>query len=126
MSKDEKKVIEFEDVKEQRKKVTVSVKDVVTGSAQLRAFILNNIWFILYVAFLMFAYIWNHYAIENKTKKKMQLQEEVKKLKAEATTTGAELMGLSSQSSVQKEVERRGVDLKESTQPPVILQADKK
>ncbi len=125
MSTEEKKVIEFEDVKERNKKVKVSLKDIMTGSAQLREFLLRNIWFIIFVAFLGFLYISNHYALEHQTKRYIKLKEEVSSLKAEATTTGAELMGVSSQSSVKKEVERRGLDLKESTKPPVILKADK-
>jgi len=123
---DNEKVIEFVDVKEQRnKKVKVSFKDVMTGSAQLRVFLLTHIWFIIYIAFLGFLYISNHYALERQTKYYLKLNEQVKNLKAEATTTSAELMGLSSQTSVQKEVERRGLDLKEATNPPTLLKADK-
>lgn len=127
MSNEEKKVIEFEDVREQRnKKVKVSWKDIMTGSKQLRAFLIGHIWFIIYIAFLGFLYISNHYALEHQTKRYVQLKDEVSNLKAEATTTGAELMGLSSQSSVKQEVENRGLDLKESTQPPVLLKAKEK
>ena len=122
---DENKVIEFVDVKEQRKKVKVSVKDVMTGGAQLRAFLIGHIWFILYVAFLGFLYISNHYALERQIKSYMKLNEQVKNLKAEATTTGAELMGLSSQTVVKQEVLRRGLDLKEPTKPPTLLKAEK-
>lgn len=126
MSNDESKVIEFEDVKEQRnKKVKVSWKDIMTGSKQLRAFLIAHIGFIIYVAFLGFLYISNHYALERQTKRYVKLKDEVSSLKAEATTTGAELMGLSSRTSVKKEVEQRGLDLKESTKPPVPLKADK-
>jgi len=124
MSENEK-VIEFEDVREQRsKKVQVSFKDVITGSKQLREFLTRNIWFIFYVAFLGFLYISNQYALQRQIKRYLQLSEQVKSLKAEATTTSAELMGLSSQTSVIKEVERRGLDLKEATRPPVLLKAD--
>ena len=119
------KVIEFVDVKEQRSKVKVSFKDVMTGSAQLRAFLLTHLWVIIYIAFLGFLYISNHYALERQTKYYLKLAEQVKNLKAEATTTSAELMGLSSQTSVRKEVERRGLDLKEATNPPTLLKADK-
>jgi ADP-dependent phosphofructokinase/glucokinase len=118
------KVIEFEDVKEQRKKVKVSFKDIVTGNDQLREFLSTHIWFIIYVAFLGFLYISNHYALERQTKYYLKLDEQVKNLKSEAVTTSAELMGLSSRTSVREEVERRGLDLKEATKPPVLLKVD--
>ena len=114
---------EFEDVREQSrgKKVKVSFKDMITGSAQLREVLATNIWFIIFVAFLGFLYIHNQYAIEREMKQYRALSEQVKNLKAEATITGAEVMSLSSRTSVRREVERRGLDLKEPTSPPILL-----
>lgn len=121
-----KNIEEFEDVKEQRQKVKLKLTDIVTGNKHLGSFLSNNILFIIFLAALVFWYIHNSYVVEGKGKYRKQLNEQVQNLKAEATTTGAELMRISSQSKVKEEVERRGLDLKESTNPPTLLKSDKK
>lgn len=123
-----KETIEFEDVREEPKKgkkVNLTVTDIVTGNSQLRRFLSQQIWFIVFIAGLIFLYIHNRYAVERIAKERQQLQQEVKNLKAEATITGADLMGLSSQAAVKKEIDKRGLDLKETSTPPIILKISK-
>jgi hypothetical protein len=118
-----KKVVEFEDVKELKKKTKLKLTDVVTGSAQLRTVMLRHTGFFMYLALLVFFYIHNRYTIENELKYKLKLSEQVKNLKAEATITGAERMRLSSHTVVLKEIALRGLNLEESTSPPMLLKA---
>jgi hypothetical protein len=123
-----KEPVEFEDVREvgkKTKKVKLNFTDVVTGSAQLHEFLLQHIGYVIFLATLAFFYIHNRYSIETNAKRCQELKKEVKNLKAEATTTGAELMYLSSQTSVKVEVERRRLNLIESTIPPVLLKRSK-
>ncbi|MDR1227330.1 MAG: hypothetical protein LBK47_10635 [Prevotellaceae bacterium] len=123
-----KEPVEFEDVREvgkKTKKIKLSITDVFTGNAQLREFLLQHIGYVIFLAALTFLYIHNRYAIESSAKRCQELKKEVKNLKAEATTTGAELMYLSSQTSVKAEVERRHLNLVESITPPVLLKRSK-
>ncbi|MDR1416698.1 MAG: hypothetical protein LBJ57_04695 [Prevotellaceae bacterium] len=119
-----KKPVEFEDVKELKKKTKLKLTDVVTGNANLRRMLSDNIGFLLLLAAVGFLYIFNHYAVESKVKRKVELQEKVNSLKDEATATHAQLIGITSQTSVIKEVERRGLSLKESQKPPVRIAGD--
>ncbi|MDR1023578.1 MAG: hypothetical protein LBL94_09970 [Prevotellaceae bacterium] len=119
-----KKPVEFEDVKELKKKTKLKLTDVITGNANLRRMLIDHIGFVFLLAALGFLYILNHYAVESKMKRKVILQEKVNSLKDEATATRAQLIGITSQTSVIKEVERRGLNLKESQTPPVRITGD--
>ena len=66
-------------------------------------------------------YILNHYAVESKVRRKVELQEKVNSLKDETTSTHAQLILLTSQTSVAREAERRGLNLKEPQTPPVRI-----
>ncbi|MDR0687321.1 MAG: hypothetical protein LBF55_01375 [Prevotellaceae bacterium] len=121
-----KKPVEFEDVKELKKKTKLKLTDVITGNANLRRMLGNHIGYVLLLAALGFLYILNHYAVESKAKRKVELQEKMNSLKDEATATRAQLIGFTSQTSVIGEVERRGLNLKESQTPPVRIAGDGK
>jgi hypothetical protein len=116
-----KKTVEFEDVKELKKKTKLKLTDVITGNANLRRTLGNHIGFVLLLAGLGFLYILNHYAVESKVRRKVELQEKVNSLKDETTATHAQLIWLTSQTSIVREVERRGLNLKASQTPPVRI-----
>ncbi|MDR2814488.1 MAG: hypothetical protein LBB79_07555 [Prevotellaceae bacterium] len=116
-----KKPVEFEDVKEQKKRTKLKLTDVITGNANLRRILSDNIGFVFLLAGLGFLYILNSYAVESKVRRKVELQEKVNILKDETTATHAQLIWLMSQTSVAKEVERRGLNLKEAQTPPVRI-----
>ncbi|MDR3365385.1 MAG: hypothetical protein LBO71_00240 [Prevotellaceae bacterium] len=118
-----KKPVEFEDVKELKKKTKLKLTDVVTGNAKLYKMLSEHVGVILLLAGFVLFYIFNHYAVENKVKRKVQLQEKVNNLKDETTATHAQLIWLTSQTSVAREVERRGLNLKEAQMPPVRIAA---
>jgi hypothetical protein len=116
-----KKQVEFEDVRELKKKTKLTLTDVITGNANLRRTLGSRIGFVFLLSGLGFLYILNHYAVESKVRRKVELQERVNSLKDETTATHAQLIWLTSQTSVVREVERRGLNLKESKTPPVRI-----
>jgi hypothetical protein len=62
--------------------------------------------------------------MEHIAKTRQKLRNEIKDLKVEATTTGAELMYLVSLSAVKQEVEKRELELVESLSPPVVIKQE--
>ncbi|MDR0712139.1 MAG: hypothetical protein LBF67_07335 [Prevotellaceae bacterium] len=116
-----KKPVEFEDVKELKKKTKLKLTDVIAGNANLRRMLGKHVGTFLLLAALGFLYILNHYAVEGKVRRKVELQEKVNSLKDETTATRAQLIWFTSQTSVVKEVERRGLNLKEAQTPPVRI-----
>ncbi|MDR3188071.1 MAG: hypothetical protein LBT94_02655 [Prevotellaceae bacterium] len=115
------KTEEFEDVRELKKKTKLKLTDVITGNANLRRLVSSWKWTIVALLGVGFFYIFNHYAVERKVRRKMLLQEKVNNLKDETTATHARLIWLTSQTSVAREVERRGLSLKEAQTPPVRI-----
>lgn len=53
-----------------------------------------------------------------------ELTSEIKELRYESISTSAELMNMSKQSEVIRRVEAEGLNLKELTEPPRILESD--
>lgn len=91
---------------------------MLDGSLIANDFIVKQLPYIVFLVILAFVYIANRYHAEKVVRQNVVLQKEINELRAEAITTSSELMFISKQSEVAKLVEKRGLGLKESVEPP--------
>ena len=116
---DKKDNVEFIEEKQERKEQKIgSVKDLLDGSLIANDFIVKQLPYIVFLVILAFIYIANRYHAEKVVRQNVELTKEINELRAEAITTSSELMFISKQSEVAKLVEKRGLGLKESVEPP--------
>lgn len=101
-----------------------SFRDYLNGQALDNEWLRKNRMFLLFLVFLAFIYINNHYSVEALLKEHLALTREVKELKYEAITTSSELMFISKQSEVVKRVQEAGLELEVLTTPPNVLKKD--
>ena len=118
----QKRNIEFVDQKIEQKEIRKgSVWDVFDGSLLTRDTVVRQLPFVLFITFLIILYIGNRYHAEKVIRETMQLQTELKELRARAISTASELEFISRQSEVAKLVESKGLGLKEAVEPPIKI-----
>ena len=118
MSKETEHIEFVEEKKESKKTKKGSIKDVLDGSVLTNEWFVKQLPYIIFLVVLAFVYIGNRYHAEKIVRQNIQLQKEINDLRAESITRAAELMLLSKQSEVAKQVKERGLDLEESLVPP--------
>jgi hypothetical protein len=118
MSKDTEHIEFVEEKKEPKKTKRGSIKDVLDGSLLTNEWFVKQLPYIIFLVVLAFIYIGNRYNAEKIVRKNIELQKEINDLRAESITIAAELMLISKQSEVAKQVKERGLDLEESLVPP--------
>lgn len=119
MITDNKNNVEFVEEKQERKESKLgSIKDLLDGSLIANDFIVRQLPYIVFLVLLAFIYIANRYNAEKVVRESIELTKEINELRAEAITTSSELMFISKQSEVSKLVQKRGLGLKESVEPP--------
>jgi hypothetical protein len=125
MSDESKRMKEFETENEPAKDIGYNFKDFINGQFFSKAS-LSQYWpYILFLVFLAFIYINNHYSVEKLLKKQVALTAELQELKYEAITTSSELMQMSRQSEVVRKVQDAGLGLEVLKTPPRILKVKK-
>jgi len=97
------------------------VKSLISGSLFSEKIILANLSYIFLLTVLGAFYIANRFHAEKIIRRTDVLHEEVKEFRAEAMATTSELMFISKQSEVLRQVNRRGLGLKELKQPPLRI-----
>jgi hypothetical protein len=119
--------IEFLDEKPEKNQSpkSGSVKDFMDGSVLTRDFVVNQLPYIFFLAVLAILYIGNRYHSEKLVRRSVELQSELKELRAEAITVSAELMHMSRQSEVLRLLRRNNLDLSESLEPPKKIVVNK-
>ncbi len=78
--------------------------------------------FLLFVGMLIFIYITNHLDTERQLRQINDLKTEIKEMRYEHISTQSQLMNMSKQSEVLRRVESEGLQLKELTEPPRIIE----
>ncbi len=117
-----KENIEFIDQKAEQKEIRRgSVWDVFDGSVLTRDRVVRQLPFVLFITFLIILYIGNRYHAEKVIRQTMELQTELKELRARAISTASELEFISRQTEVVKLVEDHGLGLKEAVEPPLKI-----
>jgi len=121
-----RKYKEFINPKEELKETpSGSFKDFLSGNVLSKDVVVHHLPFILFIAILGIYYISNRYQSERVYREMINLEKELKELRFEAITTASNLMYMSKQSEVVKRVEKEGLNLVESTVPPVKIYLDK-
>lgn len=111
--------VEFVDQKIEQKEIRKgSIRDLFDGSVLTRDTVVRQLPFVLFITFLIILYIGNRYHSEKMIRRTMELQTELKELRAKAISTASELEYISRQSEVARLVESRGLGLREAEAPP--------
>jgi len=110
--------------KNEKSKKKIGLKGVIDGSILLNEYVTEQLPFALFLASLAILYIGNRYSAERVVKNINALQKEIKELRSESIATASELMYKSKQSVIADECEKRGLGIKEATEPPVVLKVD--
>jgi hypothetical protein len=97
-------------------------KGFIDGTFLTRKFVLKQMPFFLFIALLGLIYISNRYHADRIRSDIYNLKNDLKELRSEALYTSSELMKLGRQTEVARELKEKGLDLKESIQPPKIIE----
>jgi|SRR5690554_2237791 len=84
----------------------------------------KHIFFILFVIFLTIIYIGNGYQAYTISNENHTLRKEIKELRANYVSTQARLIEKMKFTSVQEEIEKQNLELKELSQPPYTISTD--
>lgn len=76
----------------------------------------------LFIAFLMFVYISNNLQMQRMHRREDSLKAQINELRAKSVTLTSIRMNNTRQSEVIKELERRGIDLKEAVTPSKVIE----
>lgn len=95
-----------------------SFKNVLDGSILTREGVIDQLPYVFFLALIAVVYIGNRYQAERIMRENMQIQKEIKELRAESITMASRLMYMSKQSEVAKLVNRHNLGLKEAVEPP--------
>jgi len=121
-----KRNIEFVDQRIEQKEIRKgSVWDVFDGTVLTRDNVVRQLPFVLFITFLIILYIGNRYHAEKVIRETMQLQTELRELRARAISTASELEFISRQSEVAKMINNRSMGLQEAVDPPVKITVKK-
>ena len=106
---------DFSDIK------SSNVRDFISGNILTKKFIQKQYGLLIMIAVLGFVYIDNRYYVETQMNKENRLRRELRDVKYESLTISAELMQISRRSNVLRMIRERGLDLVESTEPPILI-----
>ncbi len=94
------------------------LRGMIDGTLLTRKSVLRQMPFVFYLVFLSLLYISNRYHADMLKRNFASLRTETGELRSKAIFVSSELMKLSRQTEVADEVEKKGLDLKESQVPP--------
>lgn len=107
---------DFSDIK------TSSVRDILNGEILTKKFFQKQYGLLIMIAVLTFLYVDNRYYCETQLAKEIELKKKIQDGKYESLTISAELMEISRQSNVMREVNANGLGLIENTTPPIVIE----
>jgi cell division protein FtsL len=94
------------------------LRGLIDGTFLTRKSVMRQMPFILFLVFLSLLYISNRYHAEMLKREISSLRDETGELRSKAIFISSELMKVSRQTEVADEVEKKGLNLKESQVPP--------
>lgn len=113
---------EFIDRKQEEKEIRKArFRDILDGSLLTRDNVVSQLPYILFLTLLLILYIGNRYHAERVIRQSLELQKEIKELRARAISTASELEYLSNQSQVARLIEQRSLGLQYPEEPPVKI-----
>ncbi len=102
------------------------LRGLIDGTLLTRRSVQRQMPFIFFLAFLGILYISNRYHADVLRRQISSLRTETGELRSKAIFISSELMKLSRQTEVAEEVEKKGLDLQESQEPPKKIVTRKK
>jgi len=106
---------DFSDIK------SSTVRDILNGNILTKRFFQKQYGLLIMMAILTFMYVDNRFYCETQLAKEIQLKKDIQDLKYESMTISAELMTISRQSNVMNTVNSRGLNLVETSTPPIVI-----
>ncbi len=125
MSRDSRN-IEFEEPKEDSSR-QFSFRSLIDGNVLTQKAVIRQAPFIVLLVLIAFISIANRNHAEKLVIKENRLQNEVKELRSQAISTSSELMKFSRQTTVERIVREKGLELEENLEPPkkLIIEEEK-
>lgn len=124
MSDDLENIDFVEEPKQKKGNLKGTFRELLDGSILTKDAFVKQLPFVFFLALLGILYIGNRFKAEKVIQQNMQLQKEIKELRAKSITTAAELMYMRKQSEVIKLLKEKGLDLEESTEPPIKVEVE--
>ena len=115
----------FADQEEMRTKpsiITQYITWILSGNILSRAEVRKQYPYICFMALLTFLYITNIFNTQKLYRKQDRLTAQVKELRSKSLTLSSIRMRATRQSAILEQLEQRGIDLKESISPPMIME----
>jgi hypothetical protein len=106
---------------ENEEKKKIQFREIINGTFLVRENMIRQLPFVLFLTFLGIVYIGNRFHAERMVRKIDELKIEVGNLRSEQITITSELMNISRPSQVIELVQSKGLNLKESIEPPKKL-----
>lgn len=97
------------------------LKNVMDGSILTRDGVIDQLPYVMFLTLIAVLYIGNRYHAEKIVRETIQIQADLKELRAESITSASKLMYISKQSEVAHLVNKKGLELKEAVEPPQKL-----
>lgn len=98
------------------------IGQVLSGNIFTRAEVRRQYPYMLFMALLMFLYIANIFHMQKLYRQHDRLNAQLKELRAKSLTISSERMMRTRQSEIVRELDRRGIPLRESVTPPQIIE----
>ena len=102
-------------------KIKQILKTIIDGTFLTKKLLVKNIPFILLLVFIAFFYITNRNQAEKKINDISKQKKEIRDLRSSSIIIASELMLISKQTEVFREIQERNLGLIEATEPPKIL-----
>ncbi len=106
---------DFSDIK------SSTVRDILNGNILTKKFFQKQYLLLIMIAVLAFLYVDNRYYCETQLAREIELKKKIQDLKYESLTISAELMNMTKESNVINMVKERGLNLKETVNPPIVI-----
>ena len=106
---------DFSDIK------SSTVRDILNGDIFSKKIFKKQTKLMIMIALLMFAYVDNRFSCERQLATEIELKKKIQDVKYESLTISAELMKISRQTSVLNMINTRGVDLVQTSTPPIVI-----
>ena len=107
---------DFSDIK------SSSIRDFLNGNILTNKFLQKQYVLLIMIAALTFLYVDNRFYCETQLAKEIDLKKKIQDVKYESLTISAELMEISRQSNVMNKVNENGINLIQSTTPPIVIE----
>jgi len=112
-------------MKKEKNSKKISLKQILLGNILLNEQVIKWMPVILLLAGLGLLMISSRFRGEKVIRKMVIVQDSVRELRSESSLIESELMMLTKYSTIEKEVEKRGLGLKLSNKPPVKIEVRK-